>query len=75
MQHLQGQFISQEAGATGLSAASPHHRGFQPLITGEQGQLTVGIERIVAHLQQLIPQQGLTDGRGVEGAIPHHLAL
>ena len=54
---------------------SSGHRGFQPSIAAELCHLTIGALGIVFDAQQLIAEQGSTDGIGVEGAIPHKPAL
>ena len=53
--------VGQEAGGIGAGAATPDHRGFQLAVAPQQAHLAVGVGRVVAHADQLIPQQGRAD--------------
>ena len=77
--HLQGQLVGPEVGGVRLGAAAPHHRGFQPLIACQHGNLPVGVGGVVGHLHQGLPQQGPADRGGVSVSaltpLGHELAL
>ena len=52
MHHLQAQLIGPETARAGFAAAA-HHRGFQPQIPRQPGDLAVGVGGVVLHREQI----------------------